>query len=503
MDVYDKLLKKSKELYEFGTGLNVLRWDLQTHMPPKGMKQRSAQLALMSKLLHRMSTDGELEDLVTKLEKESDKLEVEQKREVELIRRSLDRRSKIPEDLVAAETAQRTVTVSAWKKAKEKNNWKLFESEFVTLLDISRTIAEIIMEGIGAKFQLDALMDTWEPRMTTKSVNTVFKVLRKQLIPRVKKYSSACADVRTDFKKHKVPASIQQDLLTDLTGVMGYDTTSENAGGRIDESEHPFTIGYYDDIRITTNYIENDFLKSMFGGLHETGHALYRQNLNPDWKWMYLGDTCSSGISESQARFIENTIGRSSDFWKFYFPQFVKNTNGIFTDITCTEFLQAINIVKPSKIRVMADEMTYALHIIIRFEIEQDLFNDKIDVSEIPAIWNAKYEKYLGVEIETDTEGALQDIHWSWAFWGYFPMYALGDLYAAMIREKMTSDMPEWSRELAEGNVAKPTQWLMENVHRKSNLYDPSEIIKKITGKSLTADPFIDYLDEKYSSLFG
>lgn len=503
METYDKLLKKSKELYQFYTGLNVLRWDLQTYMPPKGMKQRSAQLAFMSKISHRMATDGELEGLVAILEKKGDKLNFEQNREVELIRRSLDRTSNVPEDLVAAESSQRTMTISAWKKAKEKNKWKLFESELIPMLEISKKKADIVMEGIGAKSQLDALMDTWEPRMTTKIVNAVFKDLRKQLIPRVKKYSSVCEDVRTDFKTRKVPVNIQRKLLTDIAGVVGFDTTSENAGGRIDQSEHPFTTGYYDDIRITIFFLEEDFSRSIFGGLHESGHAIHRQNLNPDWKWMFLGDKCSSGFSESQARFVENMIGRSSEFWSFYFPQFVKHTNGIFNDITSQEFLQAINIVKPSKIRVMADEMTYALHVIIRFEIEQDLFDNRIDVSDIPEIWKAKYEKYLGVEIETDTEGALQDIQWSWAYWGYFPSYALGNLYAAMIREKITSDMPEWSNDLAEGHVAKPIQWLIENVHRKSNLYDPSEMINKITGKSLTAKPFIDYLDTKYASIFG
>ena len=404
---------------------------------------------------------------------------------------------------MAKESTQKTLATAAWKKAKETNNWKLFESELGPLLDVSKNVADIMMEGIGATCQLDALMDVWEPRMTTESISKVFKNLKKKLVPMVEKYSVACSDVRIDFKKRSVPINVQRRVVADLAQVIGYDTTSENAGGRIDESEHPFTTGYYDDVRFTIHYSEDDLFKSIFGGLHETGHAIHKQNQNPDWKWMILGQSCSSGFSESQSRFIENMIGRSPEFWDFYYNRFLSLTEKIFRDISKHEFLQAINLVKPSKIRVTADEMTYALHIIIRFEIEQGLFNEKIAVDEIPGIWNEKYEKYLGVEINTDTEGALQDVHWSWGYWGYFPTYALGNLYAAMLDEKLTSDIPNWKQDITGGNISDTVQWLIENVHRKSNLYDPAEMIVKITGKSLTAKPFLKYLENKYSNLFG
>ncbi len=502
MEAYERLLTRTREIIQFQTGIGLIRWDLYTKMPPKGMQQRSQQLALMGKLLHRMSIDPEIERLVTKLEKNLDALDNVQKREVELVRRDLDRNSKIPEDLVSQDSAQRTITTTAWKKAKETNNWKLFESELVTLLDISKNVAEIVKESIGAKSQLDALMDYWEPRMTTNSISKVFEDLRKKLIPMVEKYSSACEDVRTDFKKRDVPIRIQRELVTDITGVIGYDTTSENAGGRIDESEHPFTTGYYDDVRLTLQYHTDDIFRALFGGLHEAGHAILNQNQNSDWKWMHLGKRCSSGFSESQARFTENVIGRSPEFWEFYYPRFINHTEGIFKDIKYQELLQAINLVKPSAIRVMADEMTYVLHIIIRFEIERDLFDEKTEVSEIPHVWNDKYEEYLGVEVETDTEGALQDVQWAWAYWGYFPNYALGNLYAAMMCEKLSNEIPDWRADVAKGNIGSPIHWLIKNVHRKSNLYDPSEMIKRVTGKSLTPNPFIEYLDEKYSVLF-
>ncbi len=502
MELYERLLEKTREILQFYTSVAIIRWDLQTYMPPKGIAQRSEQLALMSKIQHRMANDSELDHILTKLENNLDSLDRIQKREVELARREYDRYSEIPEDLVSQYSTQKTLATIAWKRAKDTNDWNLFESELISLLETSKQVADKIMESIGAKCQLDALMDHWEPRMTTRSVSKVFKELRKQLPPLVEKYSIACESVSNDIRKRKVPIDIQKQVVTDLVSVIGYDTTSENAGGRIDESDHPFTLGYYDDVRITTHYQSDDVLRAIFGCLHETGHALINQNQNKDWKWMHLGERCSSGFSESQSRFVENMIGRSPEFWQFYYPRFIDRTKKIYKDVRYQDWLQVINIVEPSKIRVLADELTYALHIIIRFEIEQELFEDKMDVSEIPEVWNQKYSEYLGVEIESDSEGALQDVHWAWAYWGYFPTYTLGNMYAAMIGEKITNDVPEWRDNLAVGNIACTIQWLIDNVHKKSKMYDPAEMIKKITGKPLTADPLIKYFDEKYSALF-
>lgn len=503
MELYERLLEKTQEILQFYTVIGIVRWDLQTYMPPIGIAQRSEQLALLSKIQHRMVIDPELDHILTKLENNLDSLDRIQKREVELARREFDRNSKIPEDLISQYSAQKTLTTVAWKRAKDTNKWKLFESELSTLLEMSKRVAEIIMESIGAKCQLDALIDHWEPRMTTQSLSKVFKKLKGQLVPFVEKYSLSCEGVSRDIRKKRVPIDIQRRVVTDLTSAIGYDTTSENAGGRIDESEHPFTIGYYDDVRFTINYRIDDFFRAIFGCLHETGHALINQNQNKDWKWMYLGERCSSGFSESQSRFVENIIGKSPEFWQFYYPRFINQTKRIYKDVTYQDWLRTINIVEPSNIRVTADEMTYALHIIIRFEIEQDLFEEKMDVSEIPDVWNQKYSQYLGVEIESDSEGALQDIQWAWGYWGYFPTYTLGNLYAAMLSEKMSSVIPEWKNHLAAGNIASPMQWLIDNVYKKSRMYDPSEMIKKITGKSLTANPLIKYFDEKYSALFG
>lgn len=503
MEQYEKLGDKFKSIIQFITAMGIVRWDFQTQMPPKGLLQRSEQLAVMSKILHQMYTDSEIHKLLTSVEENQHSLDDIQKREVELIRRNWNRRSIIPEDLVIAEVKQQTIATSLWKKAKIKNDWKLFEPELEKLLEITRRKAEIIMEPVGAKIPYDALIDIYEPKMSSENVASVFKDLKTRLVPLVNKYTNICHDVPDDFMYRKVPIEHQRELITDLTNYVGYDTLSENAGGRIDEAEHPFTTGYYDDVRMTIHYFEDDIFRAVFGGLHEAGHSIHGQNRNPEWKWMVLGDSSSSGISESQSRFIENIIGRSPEFWHHYQTTFNNFTHQVFKDVTHQELTQAINIVKPSKIRVTADEMTYALHIIIRFEIELDLFRDKMTVSDIPEVWNEKYEKYLGVDIESDSEGALQDTHWAWAMWGYFPTYALGNLYGAMILEKMEKDIPNWKQGVSKGNVAPVIKWLNVHVHRPSNRYDPLKMIEEITGKKLTAEPFIKYLEKKYSSLFS
>ncbi|TFG29134.1 carboxypeptidase M32 [Candidatus Thorarchaeota archaeon] len=503
MEAYQKLTEITRSIIQFRTAMGIVQWDLHTCMPPRGLEQRSEELSLLHRILHRMSTDKHIEDLLIELEKELTSYDSLQKREIEQMRRTYNRRSKIPEDLIAAESKQKTIATNSWQKAKQAKQWNIFEPELERLLSISKQHAEIMMESINSKTPYDAMLDTYEPKMTSDELRRVFEDLRTSLVPLVKKYTNLCLDVRTDFMNKSVPVSIQKILVEDLVNQVGFDTKSNSAGGRIDVAEHPFTSAYYDDSRMTIHYFEDDVFRAIFGALHEAGHAIHGQNHNPEWKWMALGESCSSGFNESQSRFVENIIGRSPEFWHFYQNRFNELTNKSFEDIPLESLVRAINIVRPSKIRVMADEMTYALHIIVRFEIELDLFQDKITVSEIPQLWNEKYEEYLGVEVDSDDEGALQDTHWAWGYWGHFPTYALGNLYSAMIAERMEKDIPTWKNDIAEGRVSTVINWLIKHVHHKSNLYDPSEMIKHITGKSLTAEPFIHYLEKKYSKLYA
>ena len=347
------------------------------------------------------------------------------------------------------------------------------------------------------------IRDSYEPKMSSDTIAAIFENLRKDLILMMEKCATAKRQPNTSILRRKVPIGVQREISNSLARLIGYDVESKDAGGRIDETEHPFTTGYFDDVRITTHYYEDNVAASLFSVLHESGHAVYEQNLKRGWMYLPAGAGCSHGFHESESRFVENIIGRSAEFWAYYFPKLKEITGNIFSNVKLEDFVHAINEVKPSKIRVRADEVTYGLHIVIRFEIERDLFSGRVRVAELPEIWNQKYMDYLGVTIENDSEGVMQDTHWASGSFGYFPSYALGNIYAGQILSAMEKEIPDWRRPLAKGDFQKVKQWLIENVYAQGNLYDPADLLRKITGEKITARNYVDYLNAKYSKLYG
>ncbi|MFX1483219.1 MAG: carboxypeptidase M32 [Promethearchaeota archaeon] len=503
MEAYETLMKRMKEYLLVGTSIGLIQWDMETYMPPKGIELRSEQLSFLNTILHRIGTDPEIGQLLEKLESASKELNEVQNRNTFIIRREYDKETKIPEELVARLAKQQAISVETWKKAKAANDWKKFQPELQKMVDLSREVAKIEAEVKGIPNLYDSMLDEYERGMTSDQVTKVFSELRTKLVPLTKKCADASKDVDTSFLHREVPIETQRKMATDLTELMGYDTVSQQAGGRIDEVEHPFTTGYYDDVRITVKYHEDNVTSALFAILHEGGHALYEQNLNPDWKYTPVGTSASYGIHESQSRFVENMVGRSPEFLRFYLPKINRFTNGIFSDIDDTSFIKAVNMVKPSLIRIEADEVTYSLHIIIRYEIERDLFLEKLTVSELPHVWNEKYEEYLGVEVPNDTDGVLQDTHWGSGLYGYFPSYALGNVYDGMFLERLNKDVPDWLKKVKKGDISPPINWMSKNVHFLSALYDPADLLEKATGRKLTAKPFIEYLEKKYANIFG
>ena len=502
---YKKLLEKFKDLAVFQSAESIIYWDLETMMPPKAIKLRSQQLALLSQIEHKMSTNPEIGALLNKAANppESDKLNAAQKRNIYLIKKSYDEQTKLPEELVVETARQQTITVDIWKKAKAAKNFALFKPELEKLVELRKKAADILMKVKETPTQYDALIDIFEPKMTAASITKIFDELREGLVAILKKCENAPKQPDISILNHSVPIETQRKLAVALAEAVGYDVTSKEAGGRIDETEHPFTNGYYDDVRITTHYYEDKFASSMFSVLHEAGHAIYEQNINPEWIYQPVGGSCSSGLHESQSRFVENIIGRSHDFWSYFLPKLKQLASTPLSDVSLDNFVHTINNVQPSKIRVDADEVTYCLHIIIRFNIERDLFADKITVSELPQIWNKSYEDYLGIKIENDSEGVMQDTHWASGLFGYFPSYALGNIYSGQLLAKMEKDLPQWRNHLTKGDFNMVKQWLVRNVHSQGNLYDPEDLIKKVTGETLTVKPYLKYLNEKYSKLYG
>jgi carboxypeptidase Taq len=502
---YKKLLAKTKDLIILQSAEGIIHWDMETMMPPKAVEQRSLQLALLSRIKHKMSTARETGKLLNAIFKHSqyDTLSSIEKRNVHLIKKDYDEQTALPEKLVEETAKQQAVTVNTWKKAKAARNYALLKPELEKLVNLNRKAAEILMKVKETATPYDALIDAFEPKMTAATITAVFNQLQKGLTALLEKIQDAPNPPDTTMLGINVLVETQHQIAKALTEALEYDTASPNAAGRIDETEHPFTTGYYDDVRITTHYYPRNFASAIFSTLHEAGHALYEQGLPQEWKYQPIGSTCSYGIHESQSRFVENIIGRSREFWAGFFPKLKEIASPSLSSLKLDSFVHAINEVKPSKIRIEADEVTYSTHIIIRFQIESELFANKIEVNQLPEIWNQKYKECLGVNISNDSEGVMQDTHWASGLYGYFPSYALGNIYSGQMLARIKEDIPDWRSQLAEGNLKNIQRWLTENVHRQGDLYGPAELIRKITGKKLDAEPYLAYLKEKYSVLYG
>jgi carboxypeptidase Taq len=501
---YGKLLDMSKELMVVGSAGAILQWDMETKMPPRGVGLKSEQLAWVQKIAHQMLTSPESGKLIEVIQKHKDfgSLDNVQKRNVYLARKAYDEATKLPEDLVVEIAKQQTIGVNVWKRAKAKKNWKLFEPELAKIKALKENEASLLMEIKGAKKPYDALIDNFEPKMTAANITRIFDEMKRGLIHGMKKVMEQ-DQPNVDFLGRSVPEDVQIKIGDDMAEFMLYDIKSEMAGGRIDTTEHPFTTGYYTDVRITTHYHENMFISSIYSILHEGGHALYEQGLPMEWMYTPVGISTSYGVHESMSRFIENMVGRSPEFWNYYMPRLRELTGDTFKDVTEDQMLKAANYVTPSKIRTEADEVTYGMHIIIRFEIERDLFNGNLEVSELPQVWNQKYEDYLGVEIKDNSEGVMQDTHWAAGLFGYFPSYALGNIYDGVWLTKLEKDLPEWKQHIANGSFKETKEWLRENVYKYGNLYDPEALVEHVTGSKLVVKPFINYLEQKFQAIYG
>jgi len=501
---YKELMAKTKALFVLQSTESIVNWDMETKMPPKAITLRSEQLALLGELTHTMQTDPKIGVLLENLERHPtlQSRDALQRRNLYLIRKSYDEQIRLPQKLVVDTAKQQAITVDTWKKAKAVKDFALFQPELEKLMVLKKQAAAILRGVKQTATPYDAFIDIYEPKMTADVLSSIFETLKTGLIELLTECQGAKKQPNLALLRRRVPIRLQQRLSEELAQFLGYDTTSAAAGGRIDETEHPFTTGYYDGVRITTHYYETKITSSLFSVLHEGGHAIYDQNLKPEWMYQPVGESCSMGFHESQSRLVENIIGRSHEFWDNFFPKFQHLTGDAFSGVDPASFVFAINHVKPTTIRVEADEVTYNLHIILRFEIERALMAEKLTVREIPALWNQKYRDYLGVEISDDSEGIMQDTHWASGLIGYFPSYALGNIYSGQILRKMEHELPEWKTQITQGDFQPIKQWLTANIYQYGNLYDPPELIQKVTGHSLTIEPYLTYLKEKFRALY-
>ena len=505
MEAYDKLLEKYRENAILGSIYYTMAWDTYTSLPAGAVSQRGEQNAALGQILHRMETEEEIGRLLNEIEVDTryDAFTKVQKRNVYLMRREYDMNTKLPEEFVGRWLKQRTITNNAREKALVKKDWSIFEPEFKIMFDIMVQKSEYLMDVVGVDNLYDVNIDWFEPGMRADYISKVFDELGAHLPSLIKKYASASEDAKIDFLKRRVEKETQTKIIEALAEFVGYDLNSENAIGKLGESVHPMQFGSYDDVRIALDYRKEDFLFASIAFLHESGHALYNINLNREWMHQPVGGSGGFGVHESQSRFLENMVGLSPEFIGYFLPKLNEITHNQFADISIEEFACAVNLVKPRKIRVASDELTYNLHIIIRFEIERDLFAGKLKVSEIPVVWNELYEKYLGVTVENDAEGALQDLHWGVGQFGHFPMYTLGNIFSAQLAKAMTQQIPDWKEQIGRGEASAVIGWMTQNIHKKGRLYDASELIEHVTGEKISSQPYIDYLKDKFSNLYG
>jgi carboxypeptidase Taq len=483
-----------KKMMSYNEAIALMYWDLRTGAPKQGVEQRSEVIGMLSSEVFNMSTSKEMETYIEKLSGES--LNEISRKTLEECRKQYDRNKKIPAEEYKEYVILQSKAESIWEEAKANSDFDMFRPYLEKLVDMNKRFIQY-WGYEGNKY--NTLLDLYEPGITVEVLDQVFGDLRDKIVLLVKKISESTNKPVTDFLFKSFSKEKQKEFSLEILKQMGYNFQA----GRLDETVHPFATGLNPgDVRVTTNYNENDFRTAVFGTIHEGGHALYEQNLSKELIGTPLCTGTSMGIHESQSLFYENFVGRSQSFWKKNFDLLKEYANGQFDEVDIMDFYRAINESKPSLIRIEADELTYPLHIIVRYEIEKALMNDEIEVKDLPKIWNEKYEEYLGVRPDSDANGVLQDVHWAGGSFGYFPSYALGYMYAAQFKEKMLEDIPHYDQLLEDGNLLPIKEWFTEHVHQYGKMKKPLEILNDVTGEGLNASYLVDYLYKKYGNVY-
>lgn len=495
----DQLKTRLGEIHDLRRANALLGWDQQTYMPPGGSASRAEQSATLGKIAHEMFTADQTGRLIDAAAREVATLNADsdEARLISVTRRDYHKARKVPADLVAEIARVTGQAVDVWTEARAQSNWEPFAPYLEKIVDLNRRLADAL--GYDDKMY-DALLDQFEPDMKTAEVKAVFDALKPELIELVRRIA-ARADVNSDAVLHReYDEQKQWDFGLEVITRYGFDFKR----GRQDKSVHPFTTSFaIDDVRITTRVDRHFLSPALFGTLHECGHALYEQGIDPAYERTPLADGTSLGMHESQSRMWENLVGRSRPFWNFFFPKLRSYFPEQLADQTAESFYRAANYVSPSFIRVEADEVTYGLHIMLRFEMENDLLEGRLKIADVPEAWNAKMQEFLGITPPSARDGALQDIHWSSGMIGYFPTYQLGNLMSVQLWEKINADIPDLTDQIACGEFGALLSWLRNNVHRPGRKYTSGELLQRITGGGLNAAPYLKYLKAKYTDVYG
>jgi carboxypeptidase Taq len=505
-----RLIELDREAGLLGHVGALLGWDQETYMPPKAVGERSEQIALIEGIAHEKAVSPEIGDLLGSLGSTTasplgDPALAERERAyLRALRREYDKAAKLPADLVAELARATSLGQASWAEARAKDDFPAFAPRLERIVELKRRQADCLSAGSARAPRYDALLDLFEPGATSESIARVFAALRADLVALLGRISSR-PQVDDSFLRRPCPADRQAAISEWLMRLMSYDRER----GRLDTVAHPFTTTLgSDDVRITTRYIEDFLASGIFSTIHEAGHALYELGIAPGEEYgrTRLHEAASMGIHESQSRMWENMIGRSRAFWKGNYARLAElagGTAGPLGGVGLDAFVRSVNKVEPSLIRTEADEVTYGLHVILRFELEAALIGGDLAVPDLPAAWKAKMKELLGVEPPDDARGCLQDVHWSAGLFGYFPSYAMGNLYAAQFWSAMKRDLPDLESRIESGDLASALDWLRANIHGPGAAWLPGELVRRVTGSGLESGHFTGYLNDKYSRVYG
>lgn len=491
----------SAELYDLGHIGELLGWDQETMMPAKGVSWRGNQQATLSGVIHERLTSPRLADLLKRLREvaagPAGRLSAVDRAIVREMSRAHDRAVKLPNALVK-ELAQATSEGAAiWQTARAQSDWGMFRDALARIVDLKRRVAEHV--GYAGE-PYNALLDEYEPGATVEQLGPMFDRLRADTVTLLGKIRDSGRTIDRSVLEAHYPVDDQWRFGETVLGWMGFDFEA----GRQDRSTHPFCASSgVGDVRITTRLNDRDLPQALFGSMHEGGHALYEQGIGQAVHRSAIGGGVSLGVHESQSRLWENCVGRGHHFWRFALPRLA----GVFPEqlrgVEVETFWRAINRVEPTFIRVEADEVTYNLHILLRFEIERALFAGQVSVDDLPALWNERMQQVLGVTPPDDRRGVLQDIHWSFGLFGYFPTYTLGNLYGAQLWAAIGRDIPDRDEQVARGELGAILAWLRQRIHAPGGTYLPNELIERATGEPPNPCYLTEYLNQKYAAVYG
>lgn len=490
-----KLYELLDEMEAYARCIGKVQFDLECCAPEEGMEKAGDDMALLGKQLHKMSHSARYMSLVRELHDDPEGLSAVEKKAVDHLYDDLEKTKNLSAEFSYEMDKVFRRAYGDWLTAKKASDWSLFSGTFASAVDYTRKAIELRDRKYPTYYT--ACLDDFEEGGTEEQLDAFFAALKAEIIPLLKKIQTSGKPIREDFLSRPCPVPMQESFSRYLLEQEGL----RKSALVLMTTEHPFTDNFGPhDVRVTTHYYEDNFVSNIFSVLHEGGHALFMQNEPEEFVLNHTDNRMSNAMHECISRFYENIIGRSEAFIHVLYPKFLEMSGDTFADVSERELYEAVNIARPSLIRTEADELSYSLHIMIRYELEKAFINGEIGADEIPALWNAKYREYLGVEVPGDAEGCLQDVHWSMSY-GYFPSYALGNAYGAQIFRTMNKDFDVYEA-VRNGELLKVRDWMKEHVFSCASVMTPDEWIRNITGESLNAGYYIDYLKKKYTALY-